>query len=200
MDAAAKGLTITEVPITYSERTGDETLQSFRDGWRHVRFMLMNAPGFVFSIPSTFLGVLGIIAMTISLAGIEIGGITFGTHTMIAGSLLTITAYQIASLAVFSSIAADPIRRPGDSITEWVRTTVKFEHGTIVGAALFLTGGSFLAYVAGNWLVTGHIGFELLVWNLLAFTLVVLGVQTVFSTIFLSMIGEHRARTPIEPR
>ncbi len=51
MEAGARDLTIEERPITYHEREGEATLESFQDGWRHVRFMLVNAPGYLFSIP-----------------------------------------------------------------------------------------------------------------------------------------------------
>jgi len=66
MDAGAKDLEIVEVPIVYHEREGEETLESFRDGWRHVRFMLVNAPGYLFSVPGLLLTIFGVAVMTIA--------------------------------------------------------------------------------------------------------------------------------------
>ncbi|MDX1748146.1 MAG: glycosyltransferase family 2 protein, partial [Halobacteriales archaeon] len=63
MEAAARDLEIAELPITYHERKGEATLESFRDGWRHVRFMLMNAPGYLFSVPGALMVLLGSLLM-----------------------------------------------------------------------------------------------------------------------------------------
>jgi hypothetical protein len=86
MQAGAKDLMIREVPIRYHERKGDTTL----DSWRHVKFMLVNVPSYHFTAPALLCNLVDVVLARFSLAGIEIGGVTFGTHTMIVGSLFVI--------------------------------------------------------------------------------------------------------------
>jgi glycosyltransferase involved in cell wall biosynthesis len=104
MEAGASELTIKEAPITYHEREGEATLSSFRDGWRHVRFMLVNAPGYLFSLPGILLGGLGIFIMALIAADVRVNGVLLGTHSMVLGSLFTIVGYQIVTLGVFTTV------------------------------------------------------------------------------------------------
>jgi hypothetical protein len=189
MDAAAKDMTIEERPITYHEREGEATLDSFRDGWRHVKFMLVNAPGYLFSAPALLFGLLGISVMALSLFGTRLGSVTFGLQTMIAGSLITVVAYQIGSLAMFSSVATDPIREPADPVTDFVRTQFSLEHGASVGLATFGIGATILGYAIVAWTIEGYAALPSASVNLLASTVTVIGVQTIFCSFFLSMLG-----------
>jgi hypothetical protein len=189
MDAAAQGMNIEEVPITYHEREGEATLDSFRDGWRHVKFMLVNAPGYLFSLPAALFALLGVSIMGLSLVGAQFGAATFGLQTMIGGSLITIVGYQVGSLAMFSSIATDPIREPRDPITKWIRNRFKLEHGASVGVVLFVAGALVLSYAVVGWTITGYAAVPSATVNLLASTVTLLGVQTVFCSFFLSMLA-----------
>jgi len=129
MDAGAKDLEIVEVPIVYHEREGEETLESFRDGWRHVRFMLVNAPGYLFSVPGLLLTIFGVAVMTIAHTGVALGEVTLGVNSMIAGSLSAIVGVQVGSLGVFATVASDPIQRPEDPITSWITQYATLERG-----------------------------------------------------------------------
>ncbi len=188
MKAGANGLTIAEVPITYHEREGEAKLESFRDGWRHVRFMLKNAPGYLFSLPAFVSGLVGIALLGLSSLGTQLSSVFLGVHTALLGSLLTIVGFQVGSLAVFSAISADPIRTQGDAITRWVQEQVHLEHGMTAGLALSLAGVLYLTVVGVQWFTGGSAG-TLVVPHILAFTAVVIGIQTVFSSFFLSMIA-----------
>jgi glycosyltransferase involved in cell wall biosynthesis len=191
MEAGARNLTIEEVPITYHEREGEATLESFRDGWRHVRFMLENAPGYLFSIPGALFGLLGVFTMGLSLSTVELGGVTFGTHTMIAGSLLTIASYQLGSLAIFSAVAGDPIRKPQDPLTSWVLEHFRLEHGTTLGLGVAGAGALYTGYLVYTWIMSGFVELPVVAVNLVAFTAIVLGLQTVFYSFFLSIIASQ---------
>jgi glycosyltransferase involved in cell wall biosynthesis len=193
MEASARNFDIEEVPITYSEREGEETLDSFHDGWRHVKFMLLNAPGYVFSAPGTLFVLLGAVTMAVSLSGVRFAGIYFGTHTMIAGSLLAIVGYQIASLAVFSSLAADPIRSPEDPMTDWIIEHLGLEHGLLAGWLVFVVGAAYVAGMMYRWIASGYTALPFLNLNIAAFTAIVIGVQTVFSAFFLGMLLQNRS-------
>ena len=192
MEAGAKNLTIEEVPITYHEREGEATLESFRDGWRHVRFMLENAPGYLFSVPAIAMFAAGLLTMGLSLSGVEVSGVTFGSYTMIAGSLFTIASYQLGSLALFSAVAADPIQEPQDPLTIWVLDNFQLEHGAMLGVVILSGGMLHTGYLTANWMTSGFTELPVIATNLVAFTALVLGIQTIFYSFFLSIIADKK--------
>ncbi len=192
MDAGARDLEIVEVPIVYHEREGEANLESFKDGWRHVRFMLLNAPGYLFSVPGLLLSVFGVAVMGVAYTGVELAGVTLGIHSMIAGSLLTIVGYQIFSFGVFSTVGSDPIRRPGDPVTNLLKGRLTLERGALLGGILFVAGGIYAASLVVAWVGSGFGAVPFTLASLLAFTAIVLGLQTVFSSFFLSEIAGVR--------
>jgi hypothetical protein len=193
MDAAEKGMTIEEVPITYHERVGEATLESFSDGWRHVKFMLTNAPGYLFTLPSVAFGLLGMLVIAASLQGFQLGEATFGLQTLIVGVLFAVVGYQVGTLALFSSVAADPIRHPNDPITNVIHDYFTLETGATFGVVVFTLGAACLAYSVVAWTITGYAAVPPVEWNLVAMGGVVIGVQTVFNSFFLSLIVHHEA-------
>ncbi|MFC6861885.1 glycosyltransferase [Halomicroarcula sp. GCM10025817] len=192
MDAGAKGLDIEEVPIVYHEREGEETLDSFQDGWRHVRFMLINAPGYLFSVPGLVTAALGGVLMLVAASGISIGGVSLGTHSMIAGSLLSIVGFQVVSLGVFATVASDPIRRPSDPVTDWLVEKFRLERSALAGVLMFGAGAGYALYLASRWVSSGFTRLPLFMADIIAFTAIVLGLQVVFSAFFMSTIASDR--------
>ena len=190
MEAGAKDLEIVEVPIVYHEREGEETLESFRDGWRHVRFMLENAPGYLFSLPGAMLGVFGVLVMALAFWDGTINGVHFGTHSMIAGSLFAIVGYQIGSLGAFAAAASDPIQQPSDPITTFVREHVSLERGATVGLLVFGAGFAYASALVYDWVTNGFASLQFTLGSLVAFTAIVIGLQTVFNSFFLSSVNE----------
>ena len=192
MAASAQGYRIEEVPITYHEREGEATLDSFRDGWRHVKFMLINAPSYLFSVPGLVFFLAGVLTMAVTLGEARVAGATPGINAMIAGSLLTIVGYQIATLAVFSSIAADPIQRPRDLVTNWIRDRFRLEHGATLGILLYGVGTVYVTAVVARWATSGYSTVPFAVRSMVAFTAIVLGTQTIFSSFFFSMLAQAK--------
>jgi hypothetical protein len=189
MAAGEADLTIEEVPITYHEREGEATLDSFQDGWRHVRFMLVHAPDYLFSLPGLVLGALGVALLGLSVAGVPVAGLRFGTNSAIAGSLLTLTGFQVGSFAVLGSIAADPIRTPDGSVTGWLLESFRLEHGATAGLVLLGAGAGFTANALLSWLADGAATLPVVPVNMAAFTAIVLGVQVVFTSFFFSLLA-----------
>ncbi len=190
MNAGAKDLQIEEVPITYHEREGEATLSSFRDGWRHVRFMLVNAPGYLFSLPGMVLGGFGLLLMTLVALNVEINGVFLSTHSIVLGSLLTIIGYQIVTLGVFATVTSDPINKADDYISEWIRNHLRLEQGATVGLLLFSGGAVYGIYLLNEWVSSGFTELPFVMNDMIAFTAIVLGLQTVFSAFFMSAIAE----------
>ncbi|ELY63495.1 glycosyltransferase family 2 protein [Natrinema versiforme] len=201
MEAGARGLTIEEVPITYHEREGEATLESFRDGWRHVRFMLTNAPGYLFSVPGLGLGVLGLVLMGLVAAGTPVGGVTLGVRSMIAGGVLVLVGYQIMSFAVFSTVATDPIQRPSDPLTRWLNRALTIRRGGVGGCVVFAGGSLYALALLYRWLTAGYATLPVVTSDIAALVAIAFGVQTVFTSFLAAMLRESRlARTRANAR
>ncbi|WP_122088211.1 glycosyltransferase family 2 protein [Halalkalicoccus subterraneus] len=190
MEAGASDMKIVEVPITYHEREGEANLESFTDGWRHVRFMLENAPGYLFSVPGIVLTAIGMLVMGLSTFGVPISGVAPGVHSMIAGSLLTIVGYQVISLGVFAAVTSDPIQKPTDPITTWAVENIGLEYGAGAGAVIFGLGAIGALLLIGQWAASGFSTLTFTTLSLASFTAIVIGTQTVFSSFFLSAVNQ----------
>ncbi|WP_233710782.1 glycosyltransferase family 2 protein [Natronococcus pandeyae] len=186
MNAATQGLRIEEVPITYHEREGEAELDSFRDGWRHVKFMLMNCPSYLYAIPGLISLGFGLLLMGLSFFNIQPGPVMFGTHTMIAGSLLTILGYQVSSLTLFSAATTDPVRKPNDRISRAIESRFQLEYGASFGLLLFGLGAVYAGYLFLEWIASGFSAVPFVPANLLAVTAIILGLETIFHSFYLS--------------
>jgi glycosyltransferase involved in cell wall biosynthesis len=191
MEAGARDLTIAEEPITYHERVVEATLESFEDGWRHVRFMLVNAPGYLFSIPGIVIDLLGVAVMGMAYFDVSLGATSFGVHSMIAGSMLALLGFQIGSLGVFATIAGNPIREPEDRITGWITANVTLEYGATAGTIVFTAGAGYATFLVTRWAASGFTRVPLLMSDVVAFTSMILGVQIVFGSFFLSAVADE---------
>jgi hypothetical protein len=192
MQAGAADLEIVEEPIVYHEREGEETLDSFRDGWRHVRFMLLNAPGYLFSIPGLALGVFGLLVMAGVAGGVPGTGITLGPNSMIAGSLLMIVGYQVLTLGVFATVTGDTIKKPEDPVTNAVLEHLSLERGATAGVGVFAAGAGYAGYMVLTWVQSGFAAVPFTMGSIVAFTAIVIGLQTVFSAFFMSVVASSQ--------
>jgi hypothetical protein len=190
MEAGARDLTIAEVPITYHERKGEATLNSFRDGWRHVRFMLVNAPSYLFTVPGLLMSALGVAVMALAYFQVGVGQTSFGIHSLVAGSLFAIVGHQVASLGVFSTIVNEPIQEPQTGLATWITENFQLEHGATLGASLSGAGVLYAALAVSRWIQSGYTSLPALREDVVAFTAIVLGIQIVFWSFFMSTIIE----------
>lgn len=201
IEAARRGIRIKEIPIVYHPRIGESKLSSFSDGWRHMKFMLLYTPKHLFIIPGMVLSALGIFLMAATTLNIDIG-YTPSIHTLIFGSLFLITGYQIASMGLFAGVygRAKGILDP-DDITEWIVHNISLERGITIGIVTFGLGFVYLFYRVSTWALNGFPTFPWVEQNMTAFTLITVGLQTIFFSFFLSLIGgdyqtERSERTP----
>ncbi|WP_310929306.1 glycosyltransferase family 2 protein [Halogeometricum luteum] len=190
MEAGARNLTIAEVPITYHPREGEATLESFQDGWRHVKFMLQNAPGYLFSAPGLAMGGFGGVVMTLAFTNSSVGPMTFGSHSLLAGTLLLVLGVYLTYLGAFASVASNPIRDPDDPVTRFLSETVSLERGAFAGAGLFAFGGIYMAVQTFQWAAGGFSNLPLTPENVVAFALMVVGVQMVFGLFLVDAVKQ----------
>lgn len=191
MDAGAKNLEIAEVPIVYHARVGEETLNSFRDGWRHVRFMLVNAPGSLFSLPGMAMGLAGLFVSALAVTGTSLGPFDPGIHSMVLGCLLVLCGFQVFNMGIFSTVAGNPIQRPTDPLTTRLTDGLQLEQGVVAGLAVFSAGTTYGGYLIAEWVASGFSTLPLVLTDVLAFTAIILGLQIVFSSFFLSTIADR---------
>jgi hypothetical protein len=135
MEATAKGLHIVEVPITYHVRKGEATLASFHDGWRHVKFMLVNAPGALFATPGTLCAVLGVVVL--ALGFVET---TASLASVLLGSVLLLGGVHLVGMAFVVRAAGRPIRAPNGPVMAWLARSFTVERGLVVGATVAAVG------------------------------------------------------------
>lgn len=190
------GARVTEIPITLwpDKRGRPPHLRSFRDGWRHLRFMLLYAPNWLFLLPGGLLAAFGLLLVFWLLPGPKmIRGAVIDVHTMLFGMVFTLTGTQIIAIGLFAKVYsyAERLAPKQRSLERWLKR-VKLEEGLMFGALLTLFGAAGIAWVIYQWVYSdfGPLNqFRTLIFFSLWF---LLGVQVVFSSFFLSMLGISR--------
>jgi glycosyltransferase involved in cell wall biosynthesis len=185
-------LDIREIDIDYHPRAGESKLSRFRDGWRHLRFLLVHSPTHLFVIPGSALGLLGFVMMLAVLLDVDIFGRTWELHTMVLGSLLAIIGTQIVALGLCAHAYGIYFMQEREAWFERARDRFRLEHGLLLGGAITLLGVVFAAVIVIQWWDRGF--GELAEEQLAVFaaTLIVVGIQIFFSSFLLSILGLRR--------
>jgi glycosyltransferase involved in cell wall biosynthesis len=193
LKASKRKLRVGEIPIDYEPRIGESKLNTWRDGWRHLRFMLLHSSTFLFLIPGGALLVLGLaIMLPLANGPVTAFGLTWYIHAMIAGSLATLVGAQILQLGLFARAYALLYLNEHDPWLERAWSRVRLEHGLLLGAAICLLGGGILIAIFAEWASGGFRELGRVHEALLGMTLVGLGMQTLFGSFFLSVLGLRR--------
>jgi glycosyltransferase involved in cell wall biosynthesis len=190
--ATRSGLDIREVPISLHQREGESKLSPFRDGWRHLRLMLVYHPNFLFLFPGAFVGAIGAILMTLVFARASLFGHFFFIHTLIAGSLLVVVGTQLVGFGLCGRSYAVYQLGDRDPSFERIGSRVRLEHGLLLGLGLMAAGCGAGAIVVGHWVASGlgSLADERI--TILAATLLIVGVQVFFTSFLLSLLGLRR--------
>ncbi len=191
--AVLAGMRISDIPVTL-RRDGrinhGPHLRSFRDGWRHLRYMLLLSPTYLFVIPGLVCILLGVIPLVLLSHGPEsVATMTFDYHYMILGSLLTILGFQAVMTGLFAKAYCHAARLYArDAILEAFRRHFTLERGLILGAVLLLAGFVTDARILIAWLRSGMGALTAIRPATQASTLMIIGAQTIFSSFFLSLL------------
>jgi glycosyltransferase involved in cell wall biosynthesis len=190
---------ITEVPITLwpDGRTAHPPhLRTFRDGWRHLRFMLMFSPRWLFLVPGVVLILLGIAAYSIALPGVQWRGVNFDVHTLLFATLFIICGYQAIVFAILTkTFGITEGLLPPDARMNRLWQLMNLERGLILGVVGFLAGIALLVIAVIQW---WRVDFGALDYaRTMRFVipgclLTVLGVQTILYSFFASILGLRR--------
>jgi hypothetical protein len=190
--AAKQRLDIRQFAIDYHPRGGDSKLSTWRDGWRHLRFLLVHSPTYLFILPALLMLALGSAIMLTVVAHVEILGREWDVHTMIAGSLLAIVGTQTVGLGVCAQAYGCYYLGERGSWFARLRPRLRLEHGLLLGGAVALAGGLVAATVVGIWIQRGFGALSEVRLAVLAATLIVIGIQVFFSSFLISIIGLRR--------
>ena len=192
-----KKLKISEVPITLHKdgRSRPPHLKPWRDGWRHLRFMLLFSPRWLFLVPGLALSALGfVLAAALSLQDIKIGGVVLNVGTLVVASMTIIVGFQLVAFAFFTKVfAIAEGLLPEDPKLTRVFKVFTLEKGLVFGLLVLLGGLVLLARSVWIWQQANYGILPSTEDNLRrlipATTLVVLGIQTIFSSFFMSTLG-----------
>ena len=194
--ATLQKLCITEVPSTLApdSRSRPPHLRSWRDGWRHLRFLLLFSPRRLFLYPGLTLMAIGVLAMLWLLPGPRrIGAVVFDVHTLAYGAAAIICGFQAAAFAVLAKVYAINARLlPRDRRISRLGDIFTLELGIVIGLMLLLAGLATSLYAVGVWGRGSFAGLDpstVMRVVLPAITAVVLGLQAVFFSFFLSVLG-----------
>jgi glycosyltransferase involved in cell wall biosynthesis len=201
-----KKLKIAEVPITLHKdgRSRPPHLKPWRDGWRHLRFMLLFSPQWLFLAPGICLSAMGIIfAAALSLENIKIGGVAFDVGTLAVACMTVIIGFQLVAFAFFTKVfAIAEGLLPDDPKFSRAFKFFNLEKGILCGLAVLLAGIVLSARAVWVWRQSGfgELSPEENLRRLIpAATLIVLGIQSIFSSFFMSALGLKTAtRKPPE--
>ena len=184
-------LKIKEIPITYYPRKGESKLNSFRDGWRHLRFMLMLSPTYLFLIPGILFFLLGLIGTVALLPGpLQIGSRAYDVHVMVLACLLCLLGYQVLLLGLSArTLSVTRGFSSSDLLIQYVYRHFTLEKGLLLGCVIFAVGFLIDSWIAYGWMKSGFGELQKVRPALFALLLMVLGTQTIFSAFFVSMLG-----------
>jgi len=199
--ASLARLKITEVPITYYPRGGTSKLQPFGDGWRHIRFMLLFSPTYLFILPGTLIMLLGLIITAALVPGpFYLGRFYVGIHFMVIGSMLAVLGQQLISFGVSArAYAFSEHLVEGDRWLDRAMRYYSLERGLLVGGLLAAVGLITFVYILIAWLA-GDVHFSELIHlhqAIAASTLMIMGCQVIAASFFLSLLELHR-RAPAQ--
>jgi len=161
IEAARKGMKVKEAPITYWPRKGHSKLRSFNDGWKHLRFMLLYSPSWLYLLPGSILFLLGsTFTLLISMKSISIGGYRPDIHPLFASSLLMIIGYTIILMGIFAKTYAVEHLEEKDRFISWLNSHISLERGIMLATLIMGIGVLLSLRIAAMWAIAGYGALE----------------------------------------
>ncbi len=188
--ALQNNLKICEIPINYYPRRGKSKLEPLTDAWRYIRFMLLYCPLWLYFIPGLLGLILGISILLLLLRGPFLFlGHYWDIHVIIFASVTSILSYQVLNLGIYAHAFAI---REGllryDKFTLFLQRHFNLEKGLLLGAILFLAGFIINLLIFIEWFSKHFGALYRIRESILAMTLLVIGLQTIFSSFFISLL------------
>ncbi len=190
--ASKEKLKITEFPIEYHPRGGESKLSSFRDGWRHLRFLLVHSPTHLFIVPGTLLAGIGTLIVGLVGGGLDFFGRSWGIHALIGGALLMVVGTQVLALGLCAHAYGTYFMGERDPWFDRMRARFRLEHGLLLGGLFVLVGLVTGGIIVGTWISHGFGSLADEHLAVVAATFLIVGIQIFFSSFLLSILGLRR--------
>ena len=194
INAGLAGLRTKEIPIVLAPRKGESKLRTFRDGWRSLRMMLLYSPNKLFLAPGATLLVTGLlIHLAVLLGLVRFGGRPASGVTAVFATIFSVVGFEILSLGLHTKTYSWSRRFDADNraLASFYRRFT-LETGLLLGAALVLAGSAILLAVVAEWMRSDLLPLPHPEWASFAATLVIIGVSTLFSSLFISAMSMTR--------
>jgi len=187
--AFRRKLRVSEIPIDYYPRVGESKLNRFGDAWRHVRFMLLYSPSWLYFVPGVILLVIGIVgAIALAAGPVTLLGRTWQIHSLFLCMFAILLGTQVVQLGIFARAFAYAHLGETDALVERARDRLRLEHGLAGGGILLLAGTAMLLVIFVGWAIHGFGALSHEYASALGFTLVALGTQVVLGSFFLGLL------------
>jgi glycosyltransferase involved in cell wall biosynthesis len=190
--ASKVGLEVHELPIELHVRAGESKLSPLRDGWRHLRLILIYSPTALFIVPGIVMVALGGLIGVAVFAHVSIFGRAYYVHTLIAASALAIVGTQVVGLGLCGRAFAVYVMGERDPWLQKMQGRFRLEHGLLLGVAIVAVGLVFGGVVLGTWIDRGFGTLSEERLAITAMTFVVIGIQVFFTSFLLSLLGLRR--------
>jgi len=197
--SSMQGARIREVPITLhpdGRKSHGPHLRTFRDGWRTLRFFLLYSPRWIFLLPGLGLLAMGFLGYGLALPGTHLLGAQIGAHTLLVASLALLMGFQFLLFAVVSKAVAESIGLlPEDPRMKKFFRVATLERGILLGGGALVAGLALIGSTAIEWQRAdfGPLDYASTLRHVVpGITLAALGIQTVLSSFFVSMLGMGR--------
>src|SRR5437899_12158397 len=175
--AAKVNLKIAEFPLECLPRGGESKLSSFRDGWRHLRFLLVHSPNHLFVLPGAVLAGAGALIVALVGSGLNFFGRAWGLHALIGGALLMIVGTQVLALGLCAHAYGTYFMGERDPWFDRMRSRFRLEHGLLLGGAFLLVGVAIGAVIVASWFANGLGSLSDEKAAVIAATLMIVGIQ-----------------------
>jgi hypothetical protein len=190
--ASKEKLRIAEFPIEYHPRGGESKLSSFRDGWRHLRFLLVHSPTHLFIVPGMLLAGIGTLIVAFVGVGFDFLGRSWGIHALIGGALLMVVGTQVLALGLCAHAYGTYFMGERDPWFDRMRGRFRLEHGLALGGLFALVGLVMGGIIVGTWISHGFGSLADEHLAVIAATFLIVGIQIFFSSFLLSILGLRR--------
>jgi glycosyltransferase involved in cell wall biosynthesis len=141
LKAARRGLVVADIPVPYAERLGEAKLNTFRDGWRHLRFLVLASPNYLFTGPGVLLTVLGLIILIAAIPSsrIEVGSWTW--QPVFAGSIFVVVGINALMLGFASRLYTSAVGLTNeDALMRFYKRYLSLEFFVVGGIVLIAAG------------------------------------------------------------
>jgi hypothetical protein len=190
------GLTIAEVPTRLSRdgRSRPPHLRSFRDGWRHLRLMLLFSPRWLFLVPGLLLLTVGLLVTgRLMVSPVTIGGVSLSVQSLLISCLLSLTGVQLVAFAFFIRFFSAQLGfMPMPPLYRRMAGLFRLEHGLLAGTGAVVVGVAALAKALLMWRDAGFGALDPMVvmrWVIAMVYFSAIGIQVIFSSCFMTFIG-----------